>query len=230
MSERRVVMMHSGTLVDLHNPDPDTLLIEDLAWHLSREPRYANALPAEHIYSVGHHSLVVAYLCYLTAEGKPKHIRELAVRHGAVHDGPEAVLRDLPRGVKLAMRDLCDGDSPYDHIELNIMRALAERYMLTPLTREVSEMVKQADADALAAEVSLLWRDKAHQFEGCSAPTPAALDAVQAIYPLRELEVQRAFVAVLAASVFGVSEASFPPIGRSHRNEPKPGRLQDALR
>lgn len=209
------VMMHSGTLVDLSNPDPNTLRVEDLAWHLSREARFANALPWTHTYSVGHHSLVVAYLCYLAMKDSPLETRDGIVRYGLLHDGPEAVLRDLPRGVKQAMRELCD-PSPYDVIETRIMVAIANRYML-PLSGKQEAVVKWADAAALAAEVTLLWPAEADKFEGCSDPLPEALDAVRSICPLNELEVQRAFVAVLAASAFGLSEASFPPIGTGHR-------------
>lgn len=207
------VMMHSGTVVDVLAPDPATLLLEDIAWHLSREPRYAGALPSpwEH-YSVVHHSLVVGYLC-LVAEPPAE---PGLVRHALLHDSPEAVLRDIPRDVKLAMRAMAGGRSPYDELESGIMVAVACQYLGGPFTDK--QRVKAADDDALAAEVALLWpREKREHFY-CAQATPAALDAVKSLRSLSPEHARQAFVQAMAGCAFGLSPGLFPVIGTEYRD------------
>ncbi len=211
------VMMHSGVLVDVMDPDPSTLLLEDIAWHLGREPRFAGALgPPWHGYSVAHHSLVVAYLCYQNHRRRlsPSDLAGL-VRFGLLHDGPEAVLRDIPRDVKLAMRALSDGHrSSYDLLEDAIMHQLVARYALD---LSLKDLVKEADNDALAGEVELLWPQQHWKHFNCGPASPAARDAVHAIRHLSTEHARMAFVQAMAGCAYELSAGLFPTIGDEHQ-------------
>lgn len=55
----------SGQYVDLADPDPDTILITDIAHALSQLPRFGGHLPR--FYSVAQHSMMVARIA------KPEH-------------------------------------------------------------------------------------------------------------------------------------------------------------
>lgn len=171
------VLMHSGTLIDVLEPDPNTILLEDLAYHLEREGRFANAVQE---YSVAQHSVVVARLALRLAPTVRDATR--IVRAGLFHDAPEAVLRDMPKDVKLAMRALDQSKalawSAYDHIEDRLMRAISERFGIA-WSDDLQALIKRADEAALAAEVHVLWPKRLQQHFGCDDPMPEAIALVE---------------------------------------------------
>lgn len=77
----------SGQEVHLLHPERTTILLyADLVQHLFRETRYAGAVP----WTAGAHSLLCADIAYLMGLGAHE------VRLAALHDAPEAYLKDLP--------------------------------------------------------------------------------------------------------------------------------------
>ncbi len=52
----------SGRFVDLVNPSADTICIEDIAWAISRMPRYVGHTISEIPYTIGQHSIFVTNL------------------------------------------------------------------------------------------------------------------------------------------------------------------------
>ena len=60
----------TGKLVNPTNPDADTICIDDIAWALSRIPRYVGHTVTEMPYNVAQHSVYVAKIVELIAEGK----------------------------------------------------------------------------------------------------------------------------------------------------------------
>ena len=183
MSEYKI-MMHSGTLVDVLEPDPDTLLLEDIAYHLSHEPRFAGAIGTG--YAVGHHSVVVAKLCSLMANAADPVSRARIIRAGLFHDGPEAALRDIPKDVKHAMR------------------ALSSRFNIG-WNEEIASMVKKADEDALAAEVTALWPSHLQHHFNVAEPSATALAYVAGVRHLSAQAVEAAFVLSAASAAYGLS-------------------------
>jgi hypothetical protein len=78
---------------------------------------------------------------------------------GLLHDATEAYLQDLSRPLKLAMRAFCHPYSPYDIIEMNLDRVIAEHF---GLERPLPFDVKIADTRMLATEAAELgFLDKA---------------------------------------------------------------------
>ena len=52
----------TGRFVDVSNPDPTTIVLEDIAYALSRVPRFSGHALGENVYSVAQHSINTALL------------------------------------------------------------------------------------------------------------------------------------------------------------------------
>ena len=104
----RSIRTNSGKYVNVFDPDPDTLLIEDIAHAQSNQPRFGGHLPK--FYSVAQHS----YLCYCIAPEDEKY-------DALMHDSSEAYLLDMPKPIKIELPD-------YNRIEENLMNILAKKF------------------------------------------------------------------------------------------------------
>jgi 5'-deoxynucleotidase YfbR-like HD superfamily hydrolase len=134
--------------VDLLNPRPESITLQDIAYHLSKIERYNGA--CKFSVTVGLHSLMVAEV--LPVELKP---------YGLLHDASEAYLGDVVGPLK----DLLPG---YQEVEGNLMKVILEKYGLRfPVPPEV----KEADKAVLAAEMRQAngWYDLAAEI-GQAAP------------------------------------------------------------
>lgn len=87
------IRTYTGQLVDLLDPDPDTLLIEDVAHHLSLINRFTGATTRP--YSVAEHSLLGREECEIHAR-----------LQFLVHDAPEAWLGDVSGPLKRILAPL----------------------------------------------------------------------------------------------------------------------------
>jgi hypothetical protein len=117
----RSIRTNSGKYVNVFEPDPDTLLIEDIAHALSNQPRFGGHLPK--FYSVAQHSI----LCYSIAAPAEKY-------NALMHDTSEAYLLDMPKPIKVEMPD-------YNRIEDNLMNALSKKFdFVYPKTKEVDRV------------------------------------------------------------------------------------------
>lgn len=124
----------SGRYIDVFDPNPDDILIEDIAHHLAVIPRFAGALT--HNYTVGQHSIWVA-----------QHLQESKDfrRWGLLHDAAEAYLTDLPKPIKCRMPD-------YECAEAVLSRVIWEKFMPGCPFIAIRSTVKQVDKRALEWE------------------------------------------------------------------------------
>jgi len=99
----------TGKYVNVFEPTPDMICIEDIAHSLSMQCRFGGHLP--NFYSVAQHSMNCAYLI----ESEDLKLAAL------LHDASEAYLIDVPRPVKLGL-------SNYKEIEDGLMRVIAEKF------------------------------------------------------------------------------------------------------
>lgn len=117
----RSIRTNSGQYVNVFEPNPDTLLIEDIAHALSNQPRFGGHLPK--FYSVAQHCI----LCHMVAEKNDKY-------NALMHDASEAYLLDMPKPIKMEIPD-------YIRIENHLMNVLAEKFKFVyPKTPEVERV------------------------------------------------------------------------------------------
>ena len=138
------IEMFSGTAVDLIQPDPETIRLDDIAHHLARIHRYTGGTE----WSVAAHSLCVAMLV-------PREFRLEAL----LHDAHEAYVGDVSSPMKSAMRSFTfikareppnyEPVSAFDLIEENFERVVREKF---GLPAEKSDEVRHADLVMLATE------------------------------------------------------------------------------
>lgn len=134
------MLTNSGMRIDLPEPSPDQLLIQDIAHHLSLVNRFTGATTEP--YSVACHSLCVS-------AGLRGHGPEMELV-GLMHDAPEAYLGDVSSPLKALLPE-------YKKIEATFWRLIAEKW---GMAEEMPKEVKWADKQAYLAERNqfMPWR------------------------------------------------------------------------
>lgn len=123
----------TGQMVNVLNPDPEQIFIEDIAHALSNICRFGGH--TRQFYSVAQHSVMVAQ------KFDQPYLRMSAL----LHDAAEAYLLDLPRPIKVKMLD-------YQHAETVMMQAIAKRFGLQlPMPKLIT------GADDLMLNTEWLW-------------------------------------------------------------------------
>ena len=139
--------MLSGRRLDLLDPSPIDVEIEDIAHGLARVARWNGQTVGEHAFSVAQHSLLVTELFALL---KPALTREEEL-YALLHDGPEYVIGDMISPFKNAM----GGD--YHAVEKRLEAAIHVRFGLAPHpTPTLKKLIKKADKAAAYAEAITL--------------------------------------------------------------------------
>lgn len=122
----------TGRLIDLLDPAPDSLHIDDISKALSRICRFGGHSSA--FYSVAQHSLLVAAICAPSCK-----------QWGLMHDSPEAYLGDVIKPLKVLL------EPHYRLIEERFEKAIINRYKIS-VTDEIKAAVKKADTHMLELE------------------------------------------------------------------------------
>lgn len=147
--ERYIIDTASGVRLDLDDPRPEDIRIEDVAGGLSKVCRFA--AQAREYYSVAQHALLVRQL--LVEAGRPE--LALVALH---HDSHEAYLCDIPSPLKRKIRART---TVYEEACKTLDRAIAEAFGFgwpeedSPKQRAV----KHADNQALLVEAARLLPD-----------------------------------------------------------------------
>jgi 5'-deoxynucleotidase YfbR-like HD superfamily hydrolase len=128
--------MLSGRRLDLLNPSPLDIEIEDIAHGLARVARWNGQTKGEHAYSVAQHCVFVEKIA---VELKPRLSREARLM-ALLHDAPEYVIGDLISPFKAAV------GIDYKAFENRLMAAIHIRFGLPPKTpAELAAVLKKAD-------------------------------------------------------------------------------------
>ena len=139
--------MLSGRRLDLLDPSPLDIEIEDIAHGLARVARWNGQTKGEHAFSVAQHCLLVERV---VSELRPKaaHWVRLAA---LLHDSAEYVIGDLISPFKTAV------GIDYKAFEHRLMHAIHIRFGLPPLPdAETTALIKRADRIAAYFEATQL--------------------------------------------------------------------------
>lgn len=159
----------SGLYVDLNDPDPATIVLDDVAHHLAHICRYTGA--CDRHYSVAEHAVLVARI--LEARGHDPMVCLI----GLHHDDHEAYTGDVGRPLKRLLAANGGDDTILRRIEQTVQATIATALHL-PVTshREVIDAVKDADDTALAAEAYYLMPSRGRGWHVEGKVPPANLD------------------------------------------------------
>ena len=139
--------MLSGRRLDLLDPSPLDIEIEDIAHGLARVARWNGQTDGAHIFSVAQHSLLVE-AHRARGRGRLDRRHRLAV---LLHDAPEYVIGDMISPFKAVI-----GDS-YKSVEARLLAAIHLRFGLPPvLPADLTALIKAADRGAAYLEATRL--------------------------------------------------------------------------
>jgi uncharacterized protein len=147
VAKRAWQRMLSGRRLDLLDPSPLDIEIEDIAHGLARVARWNGQTIGAHIFSVAQHTLLVEAVLR-TLMPRADHRIRLAV---LLHDAPEYVIGDMISPFKAVI-----GGS-YKVVEKRLLTAIHVRFGLpAELPEEFTARIKAADAGAAYLEATRL--------------------------------------------------------------------------
>ncbi len=128
--------MLSGRRLDLLDPSPMDIEIEDIAHGLARVARWNGQTRGDHAFSVAQHSLLVEQLCRKLDPA----IEARASLVALLHDAPEYVIGDMISPFKAVLGD------GYKLIEQRLAHAIHARFGLPAQTPAgLKKLIKRAD-------------------------------------------------------------------------------------
>ncbi len=169
--------MLSGRRLDLLNPAPADIEIEDIAHGLARVARWNGQTVGAHALSVAQHALIVEDIAVSRNRDWPTQWRLAAL----LHDAPEYVVGDLISPFKTAI------GLDYKAFELRLLGAIHTRFGVpADLPSNVQSEIKAADRIAAYFEATRLAGFNTEEATiyfgqpgGLAAPIVAALGALE---------------------------------------------------
>jgi hypothetical protein len=182
--------MLSGRRLDLLDPAPGDIEIEDIAHGLSRVARWNGPTLGQHAFSVAQHSLLVDEIAGTRDPGWAPRWRLATL----LHDAPEYVIGDLISPFKTAI------GLDYKQFELRLLAAIHARFGLPgALPDEVQAEIKTCDRIAAFYEATRLAGfgiEEAVTFFGKpQGLPPESAEALERLRPMPTDEAQRTFLA-----------------------------------
>ncbi|AXK83418.1 HD family hydrolase [Pseudolabrys taiwanensis] len=162
--------MLSGRRLDLLDPSPLDVELDDIAHGLARVARWNGQTKGAHIFSVAQHSLLVEAL----ARAKTPRLDVKGRLAVLLHDAPEYVVGDMISPFKVVI-----GDS-YKAVEKRLLAAIHLRFGLqAKLPETLTKLIKDADRQAAYLEATRLAGfadEEARKFFGAPPKFSAALE------------------------------------------------------
>jgi 5'-deoxynucleotidase YfbR-like HD superfamily hydrolase len=171
--------MLSGRRLDLLDPSPLDIEIEDIAHGLARVARWNGQTQGEHAFSVAEHCLLVESIAGDLDPTLDPRYRLAAL----MHDAPEYVIGDLITPFKAALA------LDYKAFEAKLLAAIHRRFGLpAELPVDITKLIKRADKIAAYYEAIGLAgfsREEARRFFGQPrGPKPKLVARLSALNPL----------------------------------------------
>ena len=143
----------TGKFINVADPQPDEIDINDIAWGLSRMPRFAGQTITKQPYTVAQHSILVAQLIEQwynknTTGGISAWKIEQHALMGLLHDASEAYIGDIPSPVKKhpAIKETIKT------FEYELLNKIYSKFDLPIPNNDQKWLIKWADMKALALE------------------------------------------------------------------------------
>jgi len=164
--------MLSGRRLDLLDPSPVDIEIEDIAHGLARVARWNGQTEGPLPFSVAQHSIIVEEFCTELRPGWPAKWRLAAL----LHDGPEFVIGDMISPFKAQLGE------DYKIIEHRLQQAIHLRFGLPAnLPASIEQTIKRADrASAFYEAVQIAGFDPAEARKLFTAPRGLTRVAISA--------------------------------------------------
>jgi 5'-deoxynucleotidase YfbR-like HD superfamily hydrolase len=186
--------MLSGRRLDLLDPSPLDVEIEDVAHGLARVARWNGQTRGPAIFSVAQHSILVAAIADLIEPRLPRRARLMTL----LHDAPEYVVGDMISPFKAVV------GHEYRAVEARLLAAIQIRFGLpAEQPEETKALIKRADRIAAfleATELAGFSLDEARDFFGDPRPLPGPLDTALLV-PMSADEAKQAFLSRFAELV-----------------------------
>ena len=178
--------MLSGRRLDLLDPSPLDIEIEDIAHGLARVARWNGQTNGPHIFSVAQHSLLVEAIA---SQLDPK-VTKQARLFILLHDAPEYVIGDMISPFKAVI------GLTYKAVEQRILSAVLLRFSLEATHSDsLVKLTKRADRAAAFFEATRLAgfaEAEAEQFFGRPRFLPGELDAM--LTPASSEKIEQRFL------------------------------------
>ncbi len=194
--------MLSGRRLDLLDPSPMDIEIEDIAHGLARVARWNGQTTGEHAFSVAQHSVVVEEAAAALQPGLEPRWRLAAL----LHDAAEYVIGDMISPFKAAL------GVDYKAFEERLEHAIHLRFGLPPRTpAEIKRLIKAADRASAWFEAVRLAGFSAGEADGLfGAPTAhLSIDVTPEPASVAQARYLQRFRVLLDAVTGGETDAAF---------------------
>ena len=197
--------MLSGRRLDLIDPSPVDVEMEDIAHGLARVARWNGQTRGEHAFSVAQHSLLVLEFCRRLAPDAGPDRLLMAL----LHDAPEYVVGDMISPFKAVI----GGD--YKSVEERLLAAIQLRFGLPPQPPAAwKRLIKKADSISAYHEAVSLAGFSAPEARGFFGDPGAFAPPEELITPMAPRDAQRGFV------------DAFNCLEQARRADPRPHRAK----
>lgn len=187
MAPRAWQRMLSGRRLDLLDPSPLDIEIEDIAHGLARVARWNGQTSGNHSFSVAQHCVLVEAIYYHCNKGVSRQQRLVAL----LHDAPEYVIGDMISPFKAAL------GVDYKAFEHRLMAAIHVRFGLAAkASDELEAKVKEADKMAAYLEATQLAGFSVLESEKFFGRPKGLSTAFQNLEPLSTNEAKAQFLSV----------------------------------
>ena len=181
--------MLSGRRLDLLDPSPLDIEIEDIAHGLARVARWNGQTDGEHAFSVAQHSLLVEAVAGEIEPSLDARFRLASL----IHDAPEYVIGDLISPFKAAL------SLDYRAFEAKLLAAIHVRFGIPAvLPADITKLITRADKIAAYYEaISLAGfsREEARRFFGQPRGlSPRLVNTLSHLSPLQASEGEALFL------------------------------------
>jgi len=181
--------MLSGRRLDLLDPSPGDVAIEDIAHGLARVARWNGQTHGQHALSVAQHCVIVADIVAALEPAAPRQ----ALLAALLHDAPEYVVGDLISPFKAAI------GLDYKAFEERLLAAIHARFSLPhPLSADLHKVIKRADRIAAYYEATRLAGfdvDEGERYFGPAEMLPSRLsETLAGLTPLPVHAAERAYL------------------------------------